>query len=167
MSVGGLGPDRRRAGATETFSVAVHPETKRRLKALAQVKFAGNVSGLISVRVSEQPNSSALGHGTAALSPLRPNPPPSWRNGKPVGRWGVSRADRSAGGPRDAAGSNVRHGNARPVALRQVIDRERCSRLRRERRDPVHVIQKRDQCLVYDDLVAPHLKQPLLNCRRV
>jgi hypothetical protein len=38
---------KRRAGATETFSVSVDPETKRRLKALAKEKFDGNVSALI------------------------------------------------------------------------------------------------------------------------
>jgi len=38
----------RRAGATETFSVSVDPETKRRLKALAQERHGGNVSALIA-----------------------------------------------------------------------------------------------------------------------
>jgi hypothetical protein len=38
----------RRAGATETFSVSVNRETKRRLKALAVQKHAGNVSALIT-----------------------------------------------------------------------------------------------------------------------
>ena len=39
---------RRRAGATQTFSVSVDPETKRRLKALAARKYRGNVSALIT-----------------------------------------------------------------------------------------------------------------------
>ena len=39
---------RRRAGATETFSVSVDRETKRRLKGLAARKHAGNVSALIT-----------------------------------------------------------------------------------------------------------------------
>jgi hypothetical protein len=38
----------RRAGATETFSVSVDAETKRRLKALAKTKYGGNVSALIT-----------------------------------------------------------------------------------------------------------------------
>jgi hypothetical protein len=38
----------RRAGATETFSVSVNRETKRRLKALAAQRHAGNVSALIT-----------------------------------------------------------------------------------------------------------------------
>jgi hypothetical protein len=39
---------KRRAGATETFSVSVDRETKRRLKALAKERHAGNVSALIT-----------------------------------------------------------------------------------------------------------------------
>jgi hypothetical protein len=39
---------KRRAGATETFSVSVDPETKRRLKALAKKRHRGNVSALIT-----------------------------------------------------------------------------------------------------------------------
>jgi hypothetical protein len=39
---------KRRAGATETFSVSVDRETKRRLKALAKEKHGGNVSALIT-----------------------------------------------------------------------------------------------------------------------
>ena len=39
---------RRRAGATETFSVSVDPTTKRRLKELADERHAGNVSALIT-----------------------------------------------------------------------------------------------------------------------
>lgn len=38
----------RRPGNTETFSVSVDRETKRRLKALAKRKHAGNVSALIT-----------------------------------------------------------------------------------------------------------------------
>ena len=38
----------RRAGATETFSVSVDRETKRRLKALARARHRGNVSALIT-----------------------------------------------------------------------------------------------------------------------
>ena len=39
---------RRRAGATETFSVSVDAETKRALKALADADFGGNVSAAVT-----------------------------------------------------------------------------------------------------------------------
>ncbi len=38
----------RRAGATETFSVSVDPETKRALRALADKEFGGNLSALVT-----------------------------------------------------------------------------------------------------------------------
>jgi hypothetical protein len=38
----------RRAGATETFSVSVDPETKRALRALANKEFGGNLSALVT-----------------------------------------------------------------------------------------------------------------------
>lgn len=38
----------RRAGATETFSVSVDPETKRALRALADAEFQGNLSALVT-----------------------------------------------------------------------------------------------------------------------
>jgi hypothetical protein len=38
----------RRAGATQTFSVSVDPETKRALRALADQDFNGNLSALIT-----------------------------------------------------------------------------------------------------------------------
>jgi hypothetical protein len=38
----------RRAGATETFSVSVDPETKRALRSLANRDFGGNLSALIT-----------------------------------------------------------------------------------------------------------------------
>jgi hypothetical protein len=38
----------RRAGATETFSVSVDPETKRALRALADKDFEGNLSALVT-----------------------------------------------------------------------------------------------------------------------
>ena len=38
----------RRAGATETFSVSVDPETKRALRAMADQDFGGNMSALIT-----------------------------------------------------------------------------------------------------------------------
>ena len=39
---------RRRAGATETFSVSVDPETKAALRALADLEFEGNLSALVT-----------------------------------------------------------------------------------------------------------------------
>ena len=39
---------KRRAGATETFSVSVDRTTKQRLKTLAEQRHAGNVSALIT-----------------------------------------------------------------------------------------------------------------------
>jgi hypothetical protein len=39
---------KRRIGATETFSVSVDRNTKRRLKALARARHGGNVSALIT-----------------------------------------------------------------------------------------------------------------------
>ncbi len=38
----------RRAGATETFSVSVDPETKQALRLLADGEFGGNLSALIT-----------------------------------------------------------------------------------------------------------------------
>jgi hypothetical protein len=38
----------RRAGASETFSVSVDPETKRALRALANQDFGGNLSALVT-----------------------------------------------------------------------------------------------------------------------
>jgi hypothetical protein len=39
---------KRRAGATETFSVSVDPETKRALRALADREFGGNLSAVVT-----------------------------------------------------------------------------------------------------------------------
>jgi hypothetical protein len=38
----------RRAGATETIGVSLDPETKRKLKSLADERHAGNVSALVA-----------------------------------------------------------------------------------------------------------------------
>ena len=43
----------RRAGATETFSVSVDPETKKALRALAESQFGGNLSALITDLAAE------------------------------------------------------------------------------------------------------------------
>jgi hypothetical protein len=41
-------PRTRRAGATETFSVSVDPETKRALRKLANEDYGGNLSALVT-----------------------------------------------------------------------------------------------------------------------
>jgi hypothetical protein len=51
---------KRRAGATETFSVSVDRETKRRLKALAKVKYGGNVSALVTELAREGERQAAF-----------------------------------------------------------------------------------------------------------
>jgi hypothetical protein len=43
----------RRAGASETFSVSVDPETKRALRALAERDFGGNMSALVTELAEE------------------------------------------------------------------------------------------------------------------
>jgi len=44
---------RRRAGASETFSVSVDPETKQALRALANQDFGGNLSALVTELAEE------------------------------------------------------------------------------------------------------------------
>jgi hypothetical protein len=51
----------RRAGATETFSVSVDPETKRALRALAKQDFNGNLSALVSDLAEEARRRLAAG----------------------------------------------------------------------------------------------------------
>ena len=51
----------RRAGATETFSVSVDPETKRALRALADRDFDGNLSALITDFAAEARRRAAAG----------------------------------------------------------------------------------------------------------
>ncbi|HVU03697.1 MAG TPA: hypothetical protein VHE30_18185 [Polyangiaceae bacterium] len=60
----------RRAGATETFSVSVDPETKRALRALADSAFGGNLSALVTDMAEEARRRMAAGaylgrHGIA------------------------------------------------------------------------------------------------------
>jgi hypothetical protein len=45
---------RRRAGATEVFSVSVDAKTKAMLKRLAKARYGGNVSALITELVEQQ-----------------------------------------------------------------------------------------------------------------
>ncbi len=52
---------RRRAGATETFSVSVDPETKAALRALADSEFGGNLSALITDMAAEARRRNAAG----------------------------------------------------------------------------------------------------------
>ncbi len=63
----------RRAGATETFSVSVDPETKRALRALAKREFGGNMSALVTNLAEEARRRMAAGeylarHGIAKLT---------------------------------------------------------------------------------------------------
>jgi hypothetical protein len=63
----------RRAGATETFSVSVDPETKRALRALADAEFQGNLSALVTDLAAEARRRMAAGafldrHGIAKLT---------------------------------------------------------------------------------------------------
>lgn len=63
---------RRRAGATETFSVSVDPETKAALRALADAEFGGNLSALIADLAEDARRRKAAGdflrrHGIGPL----------------------------------------------------------------------------------------------------
>ncbi|MDX2053269.1 MAG: hypothetical protein SFV15_12800 [Polyangiaceae bacterium] len=51
----------RRAGATETFSVSVDPETKRALRALADSAFGGNMSALVTDLAEDARRRTAAG----------------------------------------------------------------------------------------------------------
>ncbi len=51
----------RRAGATETFSVSVDPETKRALRVLANSDFGGNLSALVTDLAAEARRRMAAG----------------------------------------------------------------------------------------------------------
>jgi hypothetical protein len=51
----------RRAGATETFSVSVDPETKRALRKLADTDFNGNLSALVTDLAEEARRRMAAG----------------------------------------------------------------------------------------------------------
>jgi hypothetical protein len=64
---------RRRAGATETFSVSVDPATKAALRALADAEFGGNLSALVTDLAEEARRRVAAGkylrrHGIARLT---------------------------------------------------------------------------------------------------
>lgn len=63
----------RRAGATETFSVSVDPETKKALRALADEDFDGNLSALVTDFAEEARRRLAAGaylrmHGIPKLT---------------------------------------------------------------------------------------------------
>ncbi len=51
---------KRRAGATETIGVSLDPNTKRKLKILAEESHAGNVSALISAMTEEAMRQAAF-----------------------------------------------------------------------------------------------------------
>jgi hypothetical protein len=66
-------PKRRRAGATETFSVSVDAETKRALRKLADAEFDGNLSALVTDFAHEARRRMAAGaylrkHGLPSLT---------------------------------------------------------------------------------------------------
>lgn len=63
----------RRAGATETFSVSVDPETKAALRALADAEFGGNLSAVVTDMAQEARRRMAAGkyvrrHGIPKLT---------------------------------------------------------------------------------------------------
>lgn len=65
----------RRAGATETFSVSVDPETKRALRALADSAFGGNLSALVTDMAADARRRLAAGaylrrHGLEDPTPI-------------------------------------------------------------------------------------------------
>ena len=64
----------RRAGATETFSVSVDRETKRRLKALARARHRGNVSALITELSVEGERQAAFDHAWKWYGGPEPTP---------------------------------------------------------------------------------------------
>jgi hypothetical protein len=63
---------RRRAGATETFSVSVDPETKKALRRLADADYGGNLSALVTDLAEEARRRMAAGAylKRQGLSPL-------------------------------------------------------------------------------------------------
>jgi len=70
------GKKSRRAGATETFSVSVDPETKRALRALADKEFGVNLSALVTNFAEDARRRLAAGaylrrHGSRSSPPVR------------------------------------------------------------------------------------------------
>jgi hypothetical protein len=66
---------RRRAGATETFSISVDAETKRALRTLADAEFGGNLSALVTDFAEEARRRMAAGaylrkQGLTKLTPI-------------------------------------------------------------------------------------------------
>jgi hypothetical protein len=64
-------PKRRRAGATQTFSVSVDPLTKRALRQLADSDYGGNLSALITDFAHEARRRLAAGRALKLLG-VRP-----------------------------------------------------------------------------------------------
>jgi hypothetical protein len=65
---------RRRAGATETFSVSVDRETKRALRKLADSDYGGNLSALVTDFAGEARRRMAAGAYLARLGIGAPTP---------------------------------------------------------------------------------------------
>jgi len=93
---------RRRAGATETFSVSVDHETKRRLKALAQQRHRGNVSALITELSLEGERQAAFERAWRWYGGAEPTPQESaairaeWEEGWKLARKAKKRRARAA-----------------------------------------------------------------------
>jgi len=85
----------RRAGATETFSVSVDPETKKALRSLADADYAGNLSALVTDLAEEARRRMSAG------AYLRR------RAIRPLDRAGVAAVEASVG--RDVAIARKRH----------------------------------------------------------
>jgi hypothetical protein len=86
----------RRAEATETFSVSVDAETKRRLKALAKARHGGNVSALITELAREGERQAAFDRAWRWYGGPEPTPDETaairaeWQEG-----WALARKARS------------------------------------------------------------------------
>ena len=93
---------RRRAGATETFSVSVDPKTKHRLKALADERHAGNVSALITELALEGERQAAFERAWRWYAGKEPTAAESkaiqaeWEEGWKLARKAKKRTRRSA-----------------------------------------------------------------------
>ena len=85
---------KRRAGATETFSISVDRSTKRRLKVLAEEMHAGNVSALITELALEGERRAAFERAWKWYGGPEPSPTESaairaeWEEGWKLARKG-------------------------------------------------------------------------------
>ena len=82
----------RRPGATETFSVSVDSDTKRRLKVLAEARHGGNVSALITELSIEGERQAAFERAWQWYGGREPTPAESaairaeWKEGWQIAR---------------------------------------------------------------------------------